>query len=395
MNPTTPVYMDNNSTTRTDPRVVDAMLPYFSEKYGNAASKTHAFGWEAEEAVDMAREEIASVINASAKEIVITSGATESDNLAIKGSVSMLKERGNHIITVATEHKAVLDPCKRLQREGYDITYLPVDRLGLITPEQLQEAMTDRTVLVSIMAANNEIGVLQPIAKIGKLCKDRNILFHTDAAQAYGKIPIDTEAMGIDLLSISGHKIYGPKGIGALYVRRRNPHVRIDPQMDGGGHERGMRSGTLPVPLIIGLARAATLCRQEMSGESERLVHLRERLKAGLIEQLGEVIENGHPTQRLSGNLNMSFAHVSGEALLMSLKNVALSSGSACTSANIEPSYVLRALGLSEELAYGSLRFGLGRFTTEAEIDFVIEEVSAAVKRLRAISPSRELTVSE
>lgn len=386
-----PIYLDNNSTTRTDPRVVESMLPYFTEHFGNAASKTHSFGWKADEAVNQARESIARVINASAKEIIFTSGATESDNLAIKGATAMLRSRGNHVITVCTEHKAILDPCKRLQQNGFDVTYLPVNREGLISLDLLANAATDRTVLISVMAANNEIGTLQPLAEIGELCKERGILFHTDAAQAYGKIPLDVEALGIDLLSISGHKIYGPKGIGAIYVRRRDPHVRLEPQIDGGGHERGMRSGTLPVPLIVGLAKAAELCHEEMPAETQRLQELRDRLQNGLLENLDEVFVNGHPEQRLAGNLNMSFAHIQGEALLMTLRNVALSSGSACTSANVEPSYVLRALGLTEEMAHGSLRFGLGRFTTAEEIDFVVEEVTRVVKQLRAMSPTYAL----
>jgi cysteine desulfurase len=387
-----PVYMDNNSTTRTDPRVVEAMLPFFSDDYGNAASKTHVFGWKAEEAVDAAREQIAEALGASAKEIVFTSGATESNNLAIKGAAAMLHSRGNHLVTLQTEHKAVIDPCKRLQREGFDVTFLPVDRDGLLDAARIEQALTDKTILLSVMAGNNEVGVLQPLAEIGRLCKDRGILFHTDAAQAFGKIALDVEELGIDLLSISGHKIYGPKGIGALYVRRRNPHVRLDPQIDGGGHERGMRSGTLPVPLIVGLARAATLCLEEMPAETTRLTRLRDKLRDGLLTGLDGVTLNGHATRRLPGNLNLSFAHVSGEALLMSLKNVALSSGSACTSASIEPSYVLRALGVSDDLAHGSLRFGLGRFTTEPEVDYVITEVIRVVNQLRAISPSLALS---
>ncbi len=386
-----PVYMDNNSTTRTDPRVVDAMLPYFTEQYGNAASKTHVFGWQTEEAVEEAREQIAHGIGASAKEIIFTSGATESDNLALKGVAGMLHSKGNHIVTVQTEHKAILDPCKRLQKEGFRVTFLPVDKTGLISPDQIAEALTSETILVSVMAANNEIGVLQTITEIGKLCKEKGVLFHTDAAQAFGKIPLHVEEMGIDLLSISGHKIYGPKGIGALYVRRRAPHVRLEPQIDGGGHERGMRSGTLPVPLVVGLGKAAELCFEEMPTEISRLARLRDKLHQGLAEGLDDVTLNGHSTQRLANNLNVSIAHVNGEALLMSLRNVALSSGSACTSASIEPSYVLRALGVSEDLAHSSLRFGLGRFTTEDEVDYAIKEVIRVVKHLRSLSPSYEL----
>jgi cysteine desulfurase len=386
-----PIYLDNQATTRTDPRVLEAMLPYFTDDYGNAASRTHVFGWRAEEAVDQARAHVAELIGASPREIVFTSGATESNNLALKGAAAMLRSRGRHLITVQTEHKAVLDPCKRLEREGYRVTYLPVGSDGLVSPEAVAAAFTEETILVSIMAANNEIGVLQPIGEIGRLCKQRGILFHTDAAQAAGKVPLDVEAMGIDLLSLSAHKMYGPKGVGALFVRRREPHVRLEPQLDGGGHERGMRSGTLPVPLVVGLGRACVISGQEMAAEAEPLTRLREKLQAGIMKGLSDVTLHGHPTQRLPGNLNLGFAHVRSEALLTSLRNVALSSGSACTSASVEPSHVLRALGVPEELAHGSIRFGLGRFTTAAEIDFVIDEVCGAVRRLRSISPSYEL----
>jgi cysteine desulfurase len=386
-----PIYLDNNATTRTDPRVVDAMLPYFTEDYGNAASRTHSYGWKASEAVEKARAQVAELIGASTKEVVFTSGATESNNLALKGAAAMLRQRGNHIVTVQTEHKAVLDPCKRLQRDGFDVTILPVDRDGLVSADAVAAALTESTVLVSVMAANNEIGVLQPIADIGPLCKERGVLFHTDAAQAAGKVPLDVETMGIDLLSLSAHKMYGPKGVGALYVRRRDPHVRLDPQIDGGGHERGMRSGTLPVPLVVGFGAACDLCRAEMAAEAQRLTQLREKLRACIMGGLSDVTVNGHPDRRLPGNLNLSFTHVRGEALLTALRNVALSSGSACTSASVEPSYVLRALGVPDELAHGSVRFGLGRFTTEQEIEYVIEEVIRVVNRLRAISPSYEL----
>ena len=387
----TPIYMDNNATTRTDPRVVSAMLPYFTEKFGNAASRNHAFGWEAEEAVDNAREQIANLIGAGAKEIVFTSGATESNNLAIKGVASMYRKKGDHIVTVVTEHKAVLDPCKRLERDGYKVTFLPVDKDGRVSAEQVAAALTDKTILVSIMSANNEIGTIQPIADIGKLCKQRGILFHTDGVQAVGKVPVNVQSMGIDLLSLSGHKIYGPKGIGALYVRRKDPRVRLDPLIDGGGHERGMRSGTLPVPLIVGLGEACELCQKEMESETKRLLGLRERLQKRITSQLEDVFLNGHPTERLPGNLNLSFAYVEGEALMMGIKDVAVSSGSACTSASLEPSYVLKALGVGDELAHSSIRFGLGRFNTEEEVDFVADDVVRAVNHLRAMSPLYEM----
>lgn len=386
-----PIYMDNNSTTRVDPRVVEAMLPYFTEKYGNAASRSHAFGWEAEAAVEEAREQIAALIGASAKEIIFTSGATESDNLAIKGVAAMYKKKGNHIITQATEHKAVIDTCKRLEREGYRITWLPVDRYGQVHPEQVREAITDQTILVTIMAANNEIGTLQPIREIGAICKEKGVLFHTDAVQAAGKVPIDVEAMGIDLLSLSAHKMYGPKGIGALYVRKRNPRVRLEPLIDGGGHERGMRSGTLAVPLIVGFGKACDLCRELMPEESERLCQLRERLRRGIMDNIPDTYLNGHPTERLPNNLNISFAYVEGEGLMMGIKDVAVSSGSACTSASLEPSYVLRALGVGDELAHSSIRFGLGRFNTEEEVDYVVQLVIREVKRLREMSPLYEM----
>ncbi len=382
-----PIYLDHQATTPVDLRVLEAMLPYFTEKFGNAASRTHSFGREAEEAVETARQQVADLIGAQAKEIIFSSGATESNNLAIKGVAGMYRHRGNHIVTVATEHKAVLDPCKRLQHEGFEVTFLPVDRHGQVTAEQLDAAITDQTILVSIMAANNEIGTLQPILAIGKVCKAKRVVFHTDAAQAVGKLPIDVEAMGIDLLSLSGHKIYGPKGVGALYIRRREPHVRLLPQIDGGGHERGMRSGTLPVPLVVGFGKACEIARAEMSAEADRLTRLREQLRAGIADRLSGVSLNGHPTERLPGNLNLSFAGVKGEALLMRLRDVAVSSGSACTSANPEPSYVLRALGVPDDLAHASIRFGLGRFTTEEEIDWVIGHVVAEVNRLRELNP--------
>jgi cysteine desulfurase len=386
-----PIYMDNNATTRCDPRVVAAMLPYFTEDYGNAASRNHVFGWRAEEAVEQAREQVASLIGAGAKEMIFTSGATESNNLAIKGVASMYRKKGNHVITAVTEHKAVIDPCKRLERDGYQVTFLPVDKRGRVSAEQVAAALTDKTILVTIMAANNEIGTLQPIREIGKLCKQRGVLFHTDAVQACGKVPIDVEAMGIDLLSLSAHKIYGPKGIGALYVRRKDPRVRLDPIIDGGGHERGMRSGTLPVPSIVGLGTACDLCRKEMDAEAKRLLGMRERLKKGIESELEDVHLNGHPTERLPGNMNLSFAYVEGEALMMGMKDVAVSSGSACTSASLEPSYVLKALGVGDDLAHSSIRFGLGRFNTDEEVDYVVKDVVRAVNHLRDMSPLYEM----
>ncbi|MBI3412127.1 MAG: IscS subfamily cysteine desulfurase [Planctomycetes bacterium] len=382
-----PIYLDNNATTRCDPRVVEAMLPFFSEHFGNAASRNHSFGWKAAEAVEQARADVAGLIGADAREIVFTSGATECNNLAIKGVAGMYRRQGNHVVTVQTEHHAVLDPCRRLERDGFEVTFLPVDEFGRVSAEQVERAITERTILVSVMAANNEIGTLHPLAEIGRVCKTRKVLFHTDAAQATGKFPLDVESLGVDLLSISAHKMYGPKGVGALYVRRRNPHVRLEPMFDGGGHERGMRSGTLPVPIIVGLAAACRLSATEMQSESQRSKNLRDHLHAGLMNTVPDCTLNGHPTERLPGNLNMSFAGVHGEALLMAMKNVAVSSGSACTSASVEPSYVLRAIGVSDELAHSSLRFGIGRFNTEEEIEFTIAEVAGAVKRLRELNP--------
>ena len=336
------------------------MLPFFTEKFGNSASRNHAYGWQAEEAVDQAREQIARLIGASSKEIIFTSGATESDNLALKGVASMYRKKGNHIITVATEHKAVIDPCKRLERDGYEVTFLPVDKYGRVSAEQVAEAMTDKTILVSVMAANNEIGTLHPIKEIGSLCKEKGVLFHTDAVQMVGKLPLDVNEMGIDLLSLTAHKIYGPKGIGALYVRRKGPRVRLDALIDGGGHERGMRSGTLPVPLCVGLGKACQICNDEMSTENERLLGLREKLREGIMSQLDSTYINGHPTERLPGNMNLSFAFVEGEGLMMGISDVAVSSGSACTSASLEPSYVLRALGVGDELAHSSIQVRAG-----------------------------------
>ena len=389
-----PIYLDNNSTTRTDPRVVEAILPWFTEKFGNAASRNHPFGWEAEEAVEKAREQVAALIGASGREIIFTSGATESNNLAIKGVAAMYKKKGNHIITAAIEHKAVLDPCKRLEKEGYSVTVLPVDKFGRVTAEQIREAITDKTILVSIMFANNEIGTINPIAEIGKLCKEKGILFHTDAVQAVGKIPVDVEAMGIDLLSMTAHKMYGPKGIGALYVRKKDPRVRLEPMIDGGGHERGMRSGTLPVPLIVGHGEACEIARLEMADESKKTFALRESLRKQIMDNLPETFINGHPENRLPGNINLSFAYVEGEGLMMGIKDLAVSSGSACTSASLEPSYVLRALGVGDELAHSSIRFGLGRFNTQEEVDYAAKLVVSEVSRLREMSPLYEMALA-
>src|SRR5437867_4701650 len=359
-----PIFMDNHSTTPMDPRVLEVMLPYFIEKFGNAASRNHQFGWEAEEGVENARKQIAKLIHCDPKELVFTSGATESDNLALKGAVEMYKEKGNHVITSMTEHRAVLDACKALEKRGLEVTYLAVDKEGRVNPQDVRNAITEKTILISIMLANNEIGTINPIAEIGKIAKEKGVVFHCDATQGVGKIPVDVNQLAVDLMSFSGHKIYGPKGVGALYVRKKGPRVRLVPQIDGGGHERGMRSGTLPVPLIVGFGLACHLCREEMAPEAERLTRLRERLRHGLLTRLSETHLNGHPTERLPGNLNLSFAYVEGEALMMSIRNVAVSSGSACTSASLEPSYVLKALGVSDELARSSIRFGLGRFNS-------------------------------
>jgi len=388
---TLPIYMDNHATSPMDPRVLEAMLPFFIEKFGNAASRNHSFGWEAEQAVETAREQIAKLIGASAKEIIFTSGATESNNLAIKGIAEMYKERGNHIITQVTEHKAVLDTCKRLEKYGYRVTYLPVKADGLIDIEDLKRAMDDKTILVSIMFANNEIGVIQPVAEIGKLCHEKGVIFHTDAVQAVGKIPVDVNAMNIDVLSLTAHKIYGPKGVGALYVRRRNPRVQISAQIDGGGHERGMRSGTLNVPSIVGLGKACEIAREEMAAEAVRLQGMRDHLRKKLESALDYVEVNGSWEHRLPGNLNMSFVYVEGESLLMGINDVAVSSGSACTSATLEPSYVLKALGLGDDVAHSSIRFGLGRFNTMAEVDYVGDKVIGIVSKLRELSPLYEM----
>jgi cysteine desulfurase len=385
-----PIYMDNHATTAVDPRVVNAMLPYFSEKFGNAASRNHSFGWAAEEAVESARGQLARLINAAPKEIIFTSGATESNNLAVKGVAEMYREKGNHIITQLTEHKAVLDTCKRLEKYGYRVTYLPVLKDGRIDPEDLRRSIIPKTILIAIMYANNEIGVIQPIEEIGKIAKEKGVLFLTDAVQAVGKVPVDVNKDNIDLLALTGHKIYGPKGCGALYVRRRNPRVQLTSIIDGGGHERGMRSGTLNVPGIVGFGKAAELCQSEMTEESKRLGALRDRLKEGILKGLDEVYVNGSMAQRLPNNLNVSFAYAEGESLLMGINDVAVSSGSACTSAKMEPSYVLKALGVDEDLAHSSIRFGLGRFNTQEEVDYVIQRVIEVVSRLREISPLYE-----
>jgi cysteine desulfurase len=387
----TPIYLDNHATTRVDPRVVDAMLPYFTEYFGNAASRNHEFGWVAEQAVDTARKQIADLIGATPREIIFTSGATESDNLAIKGVAEMYAEKGNHIITAVTEHKAVLDTCKKLEKHGFRVTYLPVMADGLIDLDMLKESLTDKTVLVTIMYANNEIGVLQPVAEIGRLCRERGVLFHTDAVQAIGKVPVDVNKDNIDLASITAHKLYGPKGVGALYVRRKSPRVQITAQMDGGGHERGMRSGTLNVPGIVGLGEACAIAKREMNDEMQRLRYLRDKLNNKLQAGLDEVYINGSMEHRLPHNLNMSFAYVEGESLLMGINDVAVSSGSACTSATLEPSYVLKALGVGDDIAHSSIRFGIGRFNTEEEIDYVADKLIDVVNKLRELSPLYEM----
>jgi len=386
-----PIYLDNHATTRVDPRVFEAMKPYFTEVFGNAASRNHSFGWEAEEAVERARKQIADLIGATAKEIVFTSGATESNNLALKGIAEMYRDRGDHIITQATEHKAVLDTCKRLEKQGVRVTYLRVKRDGLIDLDQLRDAITEKTILISVMYANNEIGVVQPIREIGKIAKEKGILFHSDAVQAIGKIPVDVDTDGLDVLSLTGHKLYGPKGCGALYVRRKNPRVQVSAQMEGGGHERGMRSGTLNVPGIVGLGAACEVAGNEMTQESARLSFLRNRLKDKLLNELDEVYVNGSIEHRLPNNLNVSFAYVEGESLLMGLHDVAVSSGSACTSATLEPSYVLKALEVGDDLAHSAIRFGIGRFNTEDEIDYVGKRVIDVVEKLRELSPLYEM----
>jgi len=386
-----PIYLDNHSTTPCDPRVVETMLPYFTEKFGNAASRNHTFGWEAEEAVELARKQIAHLIHADAKEIIFTSGATESDNLALQGVVEMYREKGDHIITSSTEHRAVIDTAKYLEKKGIKVTFLPVDKTGMVSPDDVRNAITDKTILISVMLANNEIGTINPVAAIGKVAKEKGILFHCDATQGVGKIPVNVQDMGIDLMSFTAHKIYGPKGVGALYVRRKAPRVRLEPMMYGGGHERGMRSGTLAVPLIVGFGKACELCEQEMATESVRIAKMRDRLQEGIMKGMDEVYLNGHPTERLANNLNISFAYVEGEALLMGVKEIALSSGSACTSATLEPSYVLRALGVGSDLAHSSIRFGLGRFNTDEEVEYTIDRMIKAVTHLREMSPLYEM----
>jgi cysteine desulfurase len=386
-----PVYLDYHATTPVDPEVLKAMLPYFTEVFGNASSRNHEYGWTAEAAVEKARAQVALLIGASDKEIIFTSGATESNNLAILGAAEMYKDKGKHIITTPVEHKAVLDTCHYLESKGYQVTLLPVDKTGRVNPEDVRQAITDQTILVSVMMANNEIGTINPIAEIGAVCKEKGVLFHTDAVQGAGKVEIDVQKMGIDLLSLSAHKIYGPKGIGGLYVRRKGPRVRLAPLIHGGGHERGMRSGTLNVPGIVGFGKAAELARINRVSEGERIRKLRERLWNGLQAGLDELYLNGHPTERLCNNLNVSFAYVEGESLMMGMKDIAVSSGSACTSASLEPSYVLKALGVGDDLAHSSIRFGLGRFSTEEEVDYALARTIQTVKKLRDLSPLYEM----
>ena len=385
-----PIYLDYQATTPMDPRVLEAMMPYFTYKFGNPHSRSHSYGWEAEEGVEKARGQVAKLIGADEKEVIFTSGATESNNLAIRGVAEFYKDRKNHVVTTVTEHKCVLDTCRHLEQNGFEVTYLPVQKNGLVDLEQLKAAITDKTVVVSIMAVNNEIGVIQPLAEIGKICREKKVFFHTDAAQAVGKIALDVEAMNIDLLSISGHKIYGPKGIGALYVRRK-PRVRLVPLIVGGGQERGFRSGTLPTPLCVGLGEAAEICMKEMGAEAKRLKKLQERMLEGLNAKLTDIVINGDLEHRIPGNLNISFAYVEGESLMMGIKGLSVSSGSACTSASLEPSYVLRALGVEEEMAHTSLRIGLGRFTTEQEVDTAVGELVRHVNKLREMSPLWEM----
>ena len=385
-----PIYLDYQATTPMDPRVLEAMMPYFTYKFGNPHSRSHSYGWEAEEGVEKARAQVAKLIGADEKEVIFTSGATESNNLAIRGVAEFYKDRRNHIVTTVTEHKCVLDTCRHLEQQGFDVTYLPVQKNGLVDLEALRAAVTDKTVVVSIMAVNNEIGVIQPLAEIGKICREKKAFFHTDAAQAVGKIPLDVEAMNIDLMSISGHKIYGPKGIGALYVRRK-PRVRLVPLIVGGGQERGFRSGTLPTPLCVGLGEAAEIAMKEMDAESKRLAKLQARMLKGLNAKLTDIHVNGDLEHRIPGNLNIGFAYVEGESLMMGIKGLSVSSGSACTSASLEPSYVLRALGVEEDMAHTSLRIGLGRFTTEQEVDTAVDELVRHVNKLRAMSPLWEM----
>ncbi len=386
-----PIYMDYHATTPVDPRVLEAMLPFFTQDFGNAASRNHHFGWVAEEAVEAARKQVADLIGANVKEVIFTSGATESNNLAIKGVAEMYREKGNHIITCVTEHKAVIDTCKKLEKQGGRVTYLPVQKDGRISLDDLRAAITDKTILITIMTANNEIGVLQPIAEIGAIAKEKGILFHTDAVQAVGKVPFDVNELKVDLVSLTAHKLYGPKGVGALYVRRRNPRVLLSEQISGGGHERGMRSGTLNVPGIVGLGKAAEIAKAEMAAEGARLSKLRDRLNEKFHANLDEIYINGSMEHRLPHNLNISFAYVEGESLLMGINDVAVSSGSACTSASLEPSYVLKALGAGDDLAHSSIRFGLGRWTTEEEVDYVVAKMTTVVRRLREMSPLYEM----
>ncbi len=385
-----PIYLDYQATTPMDPRVLEAMMPYFTYKFGNPHSRSHSYGWEAEEGVEKARGQVAKLIGADEKEVIFTSGATESNNLAIRGVAEFYKDRRNHIVTTVTEHKCVLDTCRHLEQQGFEVTYLPVQKNGLIDLDVLRAAVTDKTVVVSIMAVNNEIGVIQPLAEIGKICRENKTFFHTDAAQAVGKIPLDVEAMNIDLMSISGHKIYGPKGIGALYVRRK-PRVRLVPLIVGGGQERGFRSGTLPTPLCVGIGEAAEIAMKEMDAESKRLAKLQARMLKGLNAKLTDIHVNGDLEHRIPGNLNIGFAYVEGESLMMGIKSLSVSSGSACTSASLEPSYVLRALGVEEDMAHTSLRIGLGRFTTEQEVDTAVDELVRHVNKLRAMSPLWEM----
>jgi cysteine desulfurase len=389
------IYMDHHATTPVDPRVLEAMLPFFTDEFGNAASRSHSFGWRAEEAVEESRKAVAGLIGATPMEIVFTSGATESDNLAIFGTVDRLREHGKHIVTVSTEHLAVLDCCRQLEKRGFEVTYLPVDTTGRVSPDGLRAALRPDTILISVMAANNEVGSLQPISAIGKIAKERKVLFHCDASQAAGKIPVDVEAMGVDLLSFTAHKLYGPKGIGALFVRKKGPRVRLAPMLHGGGHERGMRPGTLNVPGIVGFGKACEIARNVMPEESDRLGRLRDQLYRGIVSELKEVRLNGHPDLRLPHNLNLSFGYVEGESLMLAMDDVAVSSGSACTSATREPSHVLKAMGVSDELAHTSLRFGLGRFNTREEVDYVIGRVVESVKKLRETSPLYEMAVGE
>ena len=385
-----PIFMDYQSTTPTDPRVVEAMLPYFTQKFGNPHSRSHAFGWEAEEATEIARTHVAQLINADAKEIIFTSGATEANNIALKGVAEFYKDKKNHIITVVTEHKCVLDSARHMELNGFEVTYLPVQKNGLLDLEVLKAAIKPTTLLVSVMAVNNEIGTIQPLAEIGKITREHGVLFHTDAAQAFGKIPLDVEAMNIDLMSISGHKIYGPKGIGALYVRRR-PRVRLEALFSGGGQERGMRSGTLPTPMVVGLGEAARLAKLEMQDEAARIRYLSNKFLKKVMDDIPDVFMNGDREQRWPGCINLSFAYIEGESMIMAIKNLAVSSGSACTSASLEPSYVLRSIGVGEELAHTSIRFGIGRFTTEAEVDEAIKLVTGSIEKLRAMSPLWEM----